>query len=74
MTLLDVVRDPRSKVPSLVTEYVKNYDVFNVTNNKITDFDARYYTLELLKVHLLSWPRWIVADLSIRLGVRFLSF
>ncbi|KAF8295427.1 hypothetical protein DL93DRAFT_2068386 [Clavulina sp. PMI_390] len=49
LTLLDVVRDHRSKVPSLITEYVKNYDVFNVSNNKITDYDARFYTLELLK-------------------------
>lgn len=50
LTLLDVVRDPRSKVPSLITEYVKNVDFFNVANTKFTDFDARFYVLELLKV------------------------
>lgn len=49
LTLLDVVRDTSSKIPSLVTEYVHNVD-FKVLYPKFTDFDARFYILELLKV------------------------
>lgn len=52
LTLLDVVRDPRSKVPSLVTEYVPNADFFNVNNTGYDDFDGRYYVYELLRVSL----------------------
>ncbi|CAE6432467.1 unnamed protein product [Rhizoctonia solani] len=48
VALLDVVRDPISKIPSLVTEYVNNVD-FKVLYPKFTDFDVRYYILELLK-------------------------
>ncbi|KAM0750061.1 Pkinase-domain-containing protein [Meredithblackwellia eburnea MCA 4105] len=48
IALLDVVRDPQSKTPSIVFEYVNNTD-FKVLYPKFTDFDVRYYILELLK-------------------------
>ncbi|KAG8908538.1 Casein kinase II subunit alpha [Tulasnella sp. 403] len=48
IALLDVVRDPSSKIPSLVTEYIHNVD-FKVLYPKFTDFDVRYYIAELLK-------------------------
>ncbi|GMF49944.1 unnamed protein product [Phytophthora fragariaefolia] len=46
--LLDVVRDPQSKTPSLVTEYVNNTD-FKTLYPTLSDFDIRYYLFELLK-------------------------
>lgn len=46
--LLDVVRDPQSKTPSLVFEYVNNTD-FKVLYPTLTDYDIRYYIFELLK-------------------------
>ncbi|EQC29921.1 CMGC/CK2 protein kinase [Saprolegnia diclina VS20] len=46
--LLDVVRDPQSKTPSLVFEYVNNHD-FKTLYPTLTDFDIRYYIFELLK-------------------------
>ncbi|KAI9025687.1 kinase-like domain-containing protein [Hyaloraphidium curvatum] len=46
--LLDVVRDPQSKTPALVFEYVNNTD-FKVLYPKLSDLDVRYYILELLK-------------------------
>jgi casein kinase II subunit alpha len=46
--LLDVVRDPQSKTPSLVFESINNID-FKVLYPTLTDFDIRYYILELLK-------------------------
>src|ERR1700733_1658540 len=49
VALLDVVRDPASKIPSLITEYVHNVD-FKVLYPRFTDLDVRYYMLELLKV------------------------
>ncbi len=49
VTLLDVVRDPSSKIPSLITEYVHNVD-FKVLYPRFTDFDVRFYMYELLKV------------------------
>src|ERR1700722_13782502 len=52
VALLDVVRDPASKIPSLITEYVHNVD-FKVLYPRFTDFDVRYYMLELLKVRRL---------------------
>jgi casein kinase II subunit alpha len=45
--LLDVVRDPASKTPSLVFEYVNNTD-FKVLYPTLSDFDIRYYLYELL--------------------------
>lgn len=46
--LLDVVRDPQSKTPSLVFEYVNNTD-FKVLYPTLEDHDIRYYLYELLK-------------------------
>ncbi|KAJ2928915.1 hypothetical protein H1R20_g8190, partial [Candolleomyces eurysporus] len=39
VALLDVVRDPASKIPSLITEYVHNLD-FKVLYPRFTDMDA----------------------------------
>ena len=47
--LLDIVRDPQSKTPSLIFEYVNNTD-FKVLYPTLTDYDLRYYIFELLKV------------------------
>ena len=52
VALLDVVRDPMSKIPSLITEYVHNVD-FKVLYPRFSDQDVRYYMLELLKVRRL---------------------
>lgn len=58
IALLDVVRDPSSKIPSLITEYIHNVD-FKVLYPRFTDFDVRYYIFELLKVQIpLSSHRW----------------
>merc|ERR1712137_1212008 len=46
--LLDIVRDPQSKTPSLIFEYVDNTD-FKVLYPTLTDYDVRYYIYELLK-------------------------
>jgi casein kinase II subunit alpha len=46
--LLDIVREPQSKTPSLIFEYVNNTD-FKVLYPQLTDYDVRYYILELLK-------------------------
>ncbi|CAN6281261.1 unnamed protein product [Urochloa humidicola] len=46
--LLDIVRDPHSKTPSLIFEYVNNTD-FKVLYPTLTDYDIRYYIYELLK-------------------------
>jgi casein kinase II subunit alpha len=45
--LLDVVRDPHSKTPCLVTEHVNNQD-FKVLYPTFTDYDVRYYVHEIL--------------------------
>ena len=46
--LLDTVRDPQSKTPSLVFECVNNTD-FKVLYPTLSDHDIRYYIYELLK-------------------------
>ncbi|SAM02318.1 hypothetical protein [Absidia glauca] len=46
--LYDIVRDPLSKTPSLIFEYVNNND-FKVLYPTFTDFDIRFYMYELLK-------------------------
>lgn len=46
--LLDVVRDPGSKTPSLVFEHVNAAD-FKVLYPTLSDLDIRYYIYELLK-------------------------
>ncbi|GAA5858956.1 hypothetical protein JCM8547_007173 [Rhodosporidiobolus lusitaniae] len=47
INLLDVVRDPQSKTPSLCFEHVNNTD-FKVLYPRLTDYDVRYYIHELL--------------------------
>ena len=46
--LLDVVRDPISKTPSLVFEHVDNLE-FRQLYPTLTDFDVRFYMYEILK-------------------------
>jgi len=46
--LLNVVRDPQSKTPSLIFEYINNTD-FKTLYPTFTDTDIRYYMFELLK-------------------------
>lgn len=46
--LLDVVRDPQSKTPSLVFEFINNVD-FRVLYPTLSDMDIRFYILELLR-------------------------
>lgn len=46
--LLDYVRDPQSKTPSLIFEYVNNMD-FKQLYPTFTDYDVRYYINEVLK-------------------------
>jgi len=46
--LLDVVRDPQSKTPSLIFEYVDNID-FKILYPTFKDYDVRFYMFELLK-------------------------
>ncbi len=48
VSLLDVVRDPQSKTPSLIFENVDNID-FRTLYPRFTDSDVRFYILELLK-------------------------
>lgn len=48
ISLLDSVRDPASKTPSLIFEYVNNID-FKTLYPTLSDFDIRYYIYELLK-------------------------
>eukprot|EP00960_Hanusia_phi_P043806 756268-Hanusia_phi.AAC.1 len=45
--LLDIVRDPQSKTPSLIFEHVNNVD-FKILYPMLTDMDIRYYIYELL--------------------------
>ncbi len=51
--LLDIVRDPATKTPSLIFEFVNNTD-FKVLYPTLSDFDIRYYIFELLKVTQIS--------------------
>lgn len=48
INLLDVVREPSSKTPSLVFEYVNATD-FKILYPTLSDADVRYYMFELLK-------------------------
>ena len=45
--LLDIVRDPQSKTPSLIFEHVNNTD-FKILYPTLTDMDIRFYIFELL--------------------------
>ncbi|KAL9940997.1 hypothetical protein V8E36_000485 [Tilletia maclaganii] len=62
VTLLDIVRDPQSKTPSIITEYVNNTD-FKTLYSRFTDFDVRFYIFELLKLagHPRCWWRFRTA-------------
>uniref|UniRef100_A0A914ZYA4 Casein kinase II subunit alpha n=1 Tax=Parascaris univalens TaxID=6257 RepID=A0A914ZYA4_PARUN len=55
ITLLDVVKDPVSRTPALVFEYVNN-----CRSLALTDFDVRYYLNELLKALDYCHPRGIM--------------
>ncbi|KAI8982590.1 putative casein kinase II, alpha chain [Pilobolus umbonatus] len=46
--LHDIVRDPQSKTPALIFEYVNNME-FKILYPRFTDYDVRYYMYELLK-------------------------
>ncbi|CAO3639688.1 unnamed protein product [Cunninghamella blakesleeana] len=46
--LNDIVRDPQTRTPSLVFEYVNNIE-FKILYPRFTDHDMRYYMYELLK-------------------------
>jgi len=46
--LHDIIRDPQSKTPALIFEHVNNVD-FKILYPTLTDYDVRYYILELLK-------------------------
>ena len=46
--LLDLVRDPVSKAPSLVFEYIENQD-FRTLFAQFNDFDIRYYTYKIFE-------------------------
>jgi len=46
--LLDVVRDPVTKTPSLIFEFVNNMD-FKILYPSLQDNDVRYYMMELFK-------------------------
>jgi serine/threonine protein kinase len=59
--LLDIVRDPQSKTPSLIFEYVNNID-FKTLYPTLGDLDIRYYVYELLKVCL---PAWHFSELTV---------
>lgn len=48
ITLLDVVKDPVSRTPALIFEYVNNTD-FKQLYQQFTDFDIRFYMYELLR-------------------------
>lgn len=50
INLIDVVRDPSTKTPALIMEYVDTGDVdFRTLYKSFTDFDIRYYIYETLK-------------------------
>jgi len=61
--LLDIVRDPQSKTPSLIMEFVDNID-FRVLYPKFTDFDIRFYIFELLKVFKMNDVLVILVDFT----------
>lgn len=48
INLLDVVKDPVSRTPALIFEYVNNTD-FKQLYQTFTDYDIRFYLYELLK-------------------------
>ena len=65
--LLDVVRDPSSKSPCIITEWIDNTD-FKVLFPTFTDEDIRYYIYQVLIV------TYITTITNINIGIRLLSF
>ena len=50
INLIDVVRDPMTKTPALIMEYVDTGDMdFRTLYKSFTDLDIRYYIYEVLK-------------------------
>jgi casein kinase II subunit alpha len=50
INLIDVVRDPMTKTPALIMEYVDTGDVdFRTLYKSFSDFDIRYYIFEVLR-------------------------
>ncbi|PVU95892.1 hypothetical protein BB561_001523 [Smittium simulii] len=47
ITLLDIVREPQSKTPAIISEYVNNSD-FKTLYPKLSDYEVRYYIYKLL--------------------------
>ena len=50
ISLQAVVKDPVSRTPALIFEYVNNTD-FKQLYQTLNDYDIRYYLYELLKVN-----------------------
>lgn len=57
--LLDLVREPQSKTPSLIFEYVNNTD-FKLLYPTLSDYDVRFYIAELLKALLYCHSKGIM--------------
>lgn len=57
--LLDIVREPQSKTPSLIFEYVNNTD-FKVLYPTLSDYEVRFYIAELLKALLFCHSKGIM--------------
>jgi casein kinase II subunit alpha len=70
VALLDVVRDPASKIPSLITEYVHNVE-FKQLYPRFTDMDVRFYMLELLKVCASGFCQWFCSCWRIEQALDF---
>jgi casein kinase II subunit alpha len=73
--LLDMVRDPVTKTPALVFEYVNNFDYKSLFPT-LTDFEIRFYMFEVIKaldychsqgiIHRDIKPHNIMIDHSLR--------
>lgn len=57
ITLQAVVKDPVSRTPALVFEFVNNTD-FKQLYQTLNDYDIRYYLYELLKVRPCGLLKW----------------
>eukprot|EP00918_Siedleckia_nematoides_P096306 GHVU01211226.1.p1 GENE.GHVU01211226.1~~GHVU01211226.1.p1 ORF type:complete len:380 (+),score=81.76 GHVU01211226.1:562-1701(+) len=57
--LTDVVRDPISRTPSLIFEYIHNTD-FRTLYPRLTDYDVRFYTYQILKALDFCHSRGII--------------
>jgi casein kinase II subunit alpha len=61
INLLDVVRDPMTKTPALIMEFVDTGDQdFRTLYKTFTDFDIRYYMFEVLKALDFSHSKGIM--------------